>query len=69
MWPTAPATGQLDGVAADPRDFGAEVTGVCSTDKLVYVTRLEAHHVIDYTRADGTRRYDRILDIAGSQIP
>jgi NADPH:quinone reductase-like Zn-dependent oxidoreductase len=51
------------------RALGAEVTGVCSTAKLDYVTALGAHHVIDYTRsdwADGTRRYDLILDIAGN---
>jgi NADPH:quinone reductase-like Zn-dependent oxidoreductase len=51
------------------RILGADVTGVCSTAKLDYVTGLGAHHMIDYTRADwaaGTRRYDLILDIAGS---
>jgi NADPH:quinone reductase-like Zn-dependent oxidoreductase len=51
------------------RTMGAEVTGVCSTAKLDYVTSLGAHDVIDYTRedwADGTRRFDLILDIAGN---
>jgi NADPH:quinone reductase-like Zn-dependent oxidoreductase len=51
------------------RTLGAEVTGVCSTAKLDYVTGLGAHHVLDYTRddwADGIRRYDLILDIAGN---
>ncbi|HJR38906.1 MAG TPA: NAD(P)-dependent alcohol dehydrogenase [Nocardioidaceae bacterium] len=49
--------------------FGAEVTGVSSTQKLDLVRSLGADHVLDYTRddfADGTRRYDLILDIGGN---
>ena len=49
--------------------FGAEVTGVCSTAKTDFVTSLGADHVIDYTCedfADGTTRYDLVLDIAGN---
>jgi NADPH:quinone reductase-like Zn-dependent oxidoreductase len=42
---------------------------VASTDKLELVRSLGADHVIDYTRedwADGTLRYDLVLDIAGN---
>ncbi|MGO9079235.1 MAG: NAD(P)-dependent alcohol dehydrogenase [Streptosporangiaceae bacterium] len=49
--------------------FGAEVTGVCSTAKTDLVRSVGADQVIDYTRedfADGTRRYDVILDIGGN---
>jgi NADPH:quinone reductase-like Zn-dependent oxidoreductase len=49
--------------------FGAEVTGVCSTAKTDLVRSLGAAHVIDYTQddfADGARRYDLIIDIAGN---
>jgi NADPH:quinone reductase-like Zn-dependent oxidoreductase len=48
---------------------GAVVTGVASTAKLDLVRSLGADHVIDYTRddfADGSRRHDVILDIAGN---
>jgi NADPH:quinone reductase-like Zn-dependent oxidoreductase len=51
------------------RAFGAEVTGVCSTSKMDLVRALGAGHVLDYTQddfADGTRRYDLIIDIAGN---
>jgi NADPH:quinone reductase-like Zn-dependent oxidoreductase len=47
----------------------AEVTGVCSTAKVDLVRSLGADHVIDYARedfADGSRRYDLILDVGGS---
>jgi NADPH:quinone reductase-like Zn-dependent oxidoreductase len=49
--------------------FGAVVTGVCSTSKMELVRGLGADHVIDYTSgdfADGTHRYDVILDIGGN---
>jgi NADPH:quinone reductase-like Zn-dependent oxidoreductase len=50
--------------------FGAEVTGVCSTDKMGLIRELGADHVVDYTREDYTRsgqRYDWIVDVAGNR--
>jgi len=52
------------------RSLGAEVTGVCATAKLEFVHSIGATHTIDYTRedfADGTRKYDVIIDLAGSR--
>ncbi|GGS10097.1 NADPH:quinone reductase [Streptomyces humidus] len=49
--------------------FEAEVIGVCSAAKADLVTSLGADRVIDYARedfADGSRRYDLVLDIAGN---
>jgi len=49
------------------KSFGAEVTGVDSTEKLEVVRLIGADHVIDYTQEDYTKsgqRYDRILDLA-----
>jgi NADPH:quinone reductase-like Zn-dependent oxidoreductase len=49
------------------KSYGAEVTGVCRTDKMDMVRSVGADHVIDYTREDyresGTR-YDLIIDVA-----
>ncbi|WP_041242104.1 NAD(P)-dependent alcohol dehydrogenase [Geodermatophilus obscurus] len=48
---------------------GATVIGVCRTAKVDLVRALGADQVVDYTRTDptdGSRRYDRILDIGGS---
>jgi NADPH:quinone reductase-like Zn-dependent oxidoreductase len=46
--------------------LGAEVTGVCSSDKVDLVRSLGTDHVIDYTKVDYTtaaERYDWILDV------
>jgi NADPH:quinone reductase-like Zn-dependent oxidoreductase len=48
--------------------FGAEVTGVASASKADLVRELGADHVLDYASddfADGSQRYDLIIDIAG----
>ena len=50
------------------RHFGAEVTGVDSTEKLDMLRSLGADHVIDYTKEDYTQRgeiYDLIIDVVG----
>ena len=50
--------------------FGAEVTGVCSTQNVAMVASIGADQVIDYTREDFTRagrRYDLLVDIAGNR--
>jgi len=52
------------------KDFGAEVTAVCSTRNVETARSLGADHVVDYTQEDFTRsdrRYDLILDIAGNR--
>ncbi len=50
--------------------LGAEVTAVCSTRNVDTARSLGADHVVDYTHEDFTqsdRRYDLMLDIAGSR--
>jgi len=49
---------------------GADVTGVCRTEKMDFVRSLGADDVLDYTReaiTDGGRRYDLILDTGGNR--
>lgn len=50
------------------RHYGAEVTGVDSTEKLDMLRSIGANHVIDYTKGDYTDRgesYDLIIDVVG----
>jgi NADPH:quinone reductase-like Zn-dependent oxidoreductase len=50
--------------------FGAEVTGMCSTQNVEMVASIGAGQVIDYTRQDFTRArrgYDLLVDIAGNR--
>jgi NADPH:quinone reductase-like Zn-dependent oxidoreductase len=50
--------------------FGAEVTAVCSTKNVDTARARGADDVVDYTRADFTRRgrrYDLVLDIGGNR--
>jgi NADPH:quinone reductase-like Zn-dependent oxidoreductase len=52
------------------KSFGAKVTAVCSTRNVEAVRAIGADTVIDYTKEDFTRsdrRYDLMLDIAGSK--
>jgi len=50
--------------------FGAEVTGVCSTEKVDWLRSLGSDHVVDYRQEDfaqSDRRYDLVLDLGGSR--
>jgi NADPH:quinone reductase-like Zn-dependent oxidoreductase len=52
------------------KSYGAHVTGVCSTRNVDMVRSIGADDVVDYTRedfADGTRRFDLILDTVGNR--
>src|SRR5438034_2617628 len=60
------ATGGVGTFAVEiAKSFGADVTAVCSTQKLDLVQSIGADHVIDYTKEDftkGDQRYDVIFD-------
>ena len=50
--------------------LGAEVTAVCSSRNVEMVAALGADQVVDYTSEDftkGPRRYDLMIDVAGSR--
>jgi len=50
--------------------FGAQVTGVCSTNKVETVREIGADAVVDYTKEDfatGEARYDVVLDCVGNR--
>jgi len=52
------------------KSFGAEITGVCRTNKVDLVRSVGADHVVDDTQTDFTRggqRYDLILDMVGNR--
>jgi len=51
------------------KTFGAEVTGVCSTNNIDLVRSIGADHAIDYTKEDytkGDQRYDVIYDLVNN---
>jgi NADPH:quinone reductase-like Zn-dependent oxidoreductase len=50
------------------KHYGAEVTGVCGTNRMQMVKALGADKVIDYSKEDftkGSERYDLVFDVLG----
>ena len=63
------ASGAIGSAAIQILKFqGAEVTGVCSADRMSYVKALGADFVLDYSKKDylsSGKKYDLIFDILG----
>jgi NADPH:quinone reductase-like Zn-dependent oxidoreductase len=63
------ASGAIGSAAVQiAKQFGAEVTGVCSTPGMAFVQAFGADEVVDYTQTDFTqsgKSYDLILDVLG----
>lgn len=63
------ASGSIGSAAVQiAKHLGAEITGVCGTQRLEYVKSLGADHVIDYSTEDFTQngeQFDLVFDVLG----